>query len=650
MMLSSVVSGLESLAAWRAEVDRGLLAFARVLRSHELDGASDMARLAAVRERLASDRIVVAFVAEFSRGKSELINAIFFADAGRRILPATPGRTTMCPVELRFEAGEPSTLALLPIETRLQGLSLAEMRHRRELWQHVPLATSDPEALSHALREVTRVQRVDTDKARALGFGEADLDEPDADGTVEVPAWRHAIINHPHPLLQRGLVVIDTPGLNAIGAEPELTLGLLPSAHATVFLLGADTGVTKSDLSVWCEHLTAARLERFVVLNKIDTLLDPLLSADEVQAQIRSQCESTAHTLDLPVSRVFPLSARDALAARVAGDEAELRRSRLPELEAALARELMPRQRELLAAAAKDTVQALQRSAQRQIGDRRRQCAEQLLELRGLRGKSSGKLQLLQRRLDEEASEFEGCTARLAALRAVQARMLAGVMSALSSDTLRREVSIMQGRISQRSLLLGAKGAFAELCSKLRQVVKQAAAQTLEMQQMLEASSRKLNTDYGFAIAVVAPPSLSSFDGELERVEAAYGQFLSLTQVWRLGSPVFREQFRRMLLSKLRVVFENAASEIELWSKSISGPMDQQLRERRQAFVRRRESLERIAGATGGLESRIAEVEQQDQRLLQQLAQMEAAAAQALAAISPPPPADLSPAAQLNAA
>jgi hypothetical protein len=40
-----------------------------------------------------------------------------------------------------------------------------------------------------------------------------------------VPAWRHAVINYPHPLLKRGLVVIDTPGLNAIGAEPELTLG-----------------------------------------------------------------------------------------------------------------------------------------------------------------------------------------------------------------------------------------------------------------------------------------------------------------------------------------------------------------------------------------------------------------------------------------
>ena len=145
------------------------------------------------------------------------------------------------------------------------------------------------------------------------------------DGTVEVPAWRHALINYPHPLLKRGLVVIDTPGLNAIGAEPELTLGLLPSAHATVFILGADTGVTKSDLEIWREHLDGRALERFVVLNKIDTLADPLSSRRGGRSS--RSCSSATwwrRRWRWTAPRVFPLSARDALAARVAGDDAAL--------------------------------------------------------------------------------------------------------------------------------------------------------------------------------------------------------------------------------------------------------------------------------------------------------------------------------------
>src|SRR5205809_6714258 len=94
------------------------------------------------------------------------------------------------------------------------------------------------------------------------------------DNAIEVTCRRHAIINFPHPLLQQGLVVLDTPGLNAIGAEPELTLNLLPSAHAVLFLLAADAGVTRTDLEVWQRHLAgedpAANAGRLVILNKID--------------------------------------------------------------------------------------------------------------------------------------------------------------------------------------------------------------------------------------------------------------------------------------------------------------------------------------------------------------------------------------------
>ena len=67
-----------------------------------------------------------------------------------------------------------------------------------------------------------------------------------------------------------------------------------------------------------------------------------------------------------------------------------------------------------------------------------------------------------------------------------------------------------------------------------------------------------------------------------------------------------------MLLSKLRVVFENAAGEMELWSKGASSQVEVQLRERRRAFVRRREALQRIQSAAGELEQRISEVQAQE--------------------------------------
>jgi len=634
-MQSSIVSTLDSLAGWRGELDRGVAAFARFLADHDLAGDNESALIASLRERLSADRLVLAFVAEFSRGKSELINAIFFADAGRRVLPATPGRTTMCPVELFHDAAQPPRLLLLPIETRLKGLALSDLRRREDAWQSVPLDAGSPDSLAEALAAVTRTQRVDIATATALGFwSEAHPEENpplEADGSVDVPAWRHALINYPHPLLKRGLVVLDTPGLNAIGAEPELTLSLLPTAHATVFVLAADTGVTRSDLAIWREHLAGNAVERFVVLNKIDSLIDPLATSAEVAAQIERQRELTAATLAVPKTRVFPLSARDALAARVAGDAQTLAASRLPELEDALTAELLPRQHELLMQSAAGAVQQLRGAAARRLTDRRRQHAEQLLELRGLRGKSGAKVRLMLQRVDAEMADFERCTARLAAVRAVQARMLRGALARLSSDSLRSEVAVMQSAIGGGPLAIGARQAFSTLFDRLRTRLAQAASQSDELRQMLDASFLQLNADFGFAFALSLLPALDSFRRELDLLDRSYSRYLGLSQAWRLATPGFADQFRRMLLSKLRVIFETAAGELEMWSKSASNQVDVQLRERRRGFKRRRDALERIQSAAGELEQRIAEVEAQDERLIELQQQLDRAAAEMVA-------------------
>ena len=618
-MTPSFAISLDALSGWRTTLGRRLDEVSRYLADHEMVDAPASAQLAALRERIGNEKLVVAFVAEFSRGKSELINAIFFADTGRRMLPATPGRTTMCPVELAWDADENAALMLLPIETRLEGLSLGELRPQRRAWSIRPLQISDPQRLAESLQEVTRTKWVVKEQARELGFWDDEQpdDNPPVDdqGRVEVPAWRHALINYPHPLLKQGLVVLDTPGLNAIGAEPELTLSLLPTAHATVFILGADTGVTKSDLGVWRDHLGTHALSRFVVLNKIDALLDPLATVAQVDAQITAQCVETARTLGVGIDRVFPVSARQALAARIAGDDEALLASRLPALEAALGSQLLPQRRQVLEQVVSEGAQQLETHVSRRLGDQRRQLAEQMLELRGLRGKSGGKLRLMLERIDVETTEFEQCTVRLQALRVVHSRMLKDALIGLSSDRLREEVAEMQARMNASLLNLGAKKAFIALCLRLRKLLDDAQIRSNEIRDMLGASFAKLNGEFGFSLAMTKSPDIARFIDELGEIEGSYVQYLGLTQALRLSQPRFMEQFRRMLVSKLRVVFENASAELELWNKATSSQVDSQLRERRRNFRRRRESLERVQTAASDLELRIVELEVHDERL-----------------------------------
>jgi Dynamin family len=618
-MTSTLARNLDALANWRRALDRGIEQFGRYLADHEMLDGSATALVDAMRQQLASDRLVLAFVAEFSRGKSELINAIFFADAGRRVLPATPGRTTMCPVELSWDADEPPGLALLPINTRLRGQALAELRQRADQWQRIALPVLDSNKLAEALAEVKRTAHVSVEDAKALGFwsDEQPQDNPPKgpDGKVEVPAWRHALINYPHPLLKRGLVVIDTPGLNAIGAEPELTLGLLPSAHATVFVLGADTGVTKSDMEIWRDHLSGRAIERFVVLNKIDALADPLASADEVRSQIERQCQQVAATLELPRERVFPLSARDALAARVANNPGGVAASRLPALEDALSIQLLPQRSSVIGRIVHEGVNRLQQQVALRLTDQRRQLTEQTLELRGLRGKSGAKVNLMLTRVEQDMAEFERCTERLAALKTVHARQLRSIMLLLSSDRLRREVAHMRNESDASFFKLGARKAFVALGQRLAGAMQQAGMRNQEIEQMLAGSYRQLNAEYGFALSCMPAPSLERYQRDLKMIQDSYVRYLGAANALRLAEPGFMEGFLRMLVSKLRVVFENASGEIEMWNKSASVQVDSQLRDRRRGFKRRRESLERVRNAAGELEQRIGEVESQDTRL-----------------------------------
>ncbi len=642
-MSSVLFTSIDGLASWRRGLAQGIEQLASLLADHDLLDAAATSQVMALQQRLATDRLVLAFVAEFSRGKSELINALFFADSGRRILPAAPGRTTMCPVELFWDPKQPPSLALLSIDSRISGLPVAVLREQPAQWRTLPIATGNADAMASVLEEVTQVRRVSVERARMLGFWRDDAPEENPprhdDGSVEVPAWRHAMVNIPHPLLRRGLVVIDTPGLNAIGAEPELTLSLLPSAHATVFVLAADTGVTRADLGVWRNHLADRGREHFVVLNKIDAMADPLLEAAEVQRLIDKQCQQVGRTLGIAQGRIFPLSARVALSARVRGDAQALEESRLPALEQALLAQLLPQRSAVIGRMVDDGLAALQQAAGRRLGERERQCAEQLNELTGLRGKSVARLRLANRRLEAEVADCERCAPRLAALRTVLGRECQRVLDGLSVDRVRATVQRMRHDSQSSMLKLGAGRAFDVLGGRLRAHLADAQRHLDEVNGMLRTGQTQINAEFGLTLDAPATPRLEVFEHELLRIEAGYRRHVTVTQFWRLAQPGFLDQFARMLQARLVVVFDSAAQEIEYWSKGAAAQMDEQLRDRRRTLQQRREAQARVQAAETGLERSIADLEQQ-QSDLQRVARRMASLFIGLRRQTAPPPAE----------
>ena len=607
---------------WRKQFALRLKLLSEWLTDHDLMESGVRERLDQLHSQVKNDKIMVAFVAEFSRGKSELINAVFFAGYGRRIMPASAGRTTMCPTELGYDAEVPPCLRLLPIETRLQPQSLLDWRNAPDKWERVDLDVNDPQQLARAIQKVAEVRRVSQAEAASLGFwnDETPNENPlvGVDGLIEVPKWRHALINMAHPLLKQGLVILDTPGLNAIGAEPELTVSLLPQAHAVVFILAADTGVTKSDLGIWREHLSVVgedKASRLVVLNKIDTMWDALSSPEQVQLQIASQRSDSAEILGLSPQQVLAVSAQKGLLAKVSRDDKLLQASNLKEFEAALGEGLLGRRRRILAEAVSKGIQSLRQETGRLVHTRARDILEQIQELDGLRGKNTSVIKQMRLRIEQEQADFDASGAKIQAVRSVHLRLLKDLFAQLGNTHLKSRVSELARALKQPGIKLGVRRAYGKTFERLAVDLNRADQLAAEIQSMLEGSFKNLNAEYGFSLQPPTPPQLSAYHKDLALIEKSHLQYLSLGNALRLAQPEFAERLARALMSRLRVVYDTAVNEVELWNKSAAAQLDAQLRERRRNFTRRIEAVSRIQQAAGGLDERIRELQSQQSQL-----------------------------------
>ena len=621
-MTTSFNEQFDQHGQWRREFALRLKLLSEWMKDHELLDAAVEERLRRLENQVRSDKVMVAFVAEFSRGKSELINAIFFAAYGRRIMPASAGRTTMCPTEMGYDADVPPCLRLLPIESRLKPQSLMEWRMVPEKWTRIDLDVNDPKQLAQALEKVAETRKVTQDEARALGLWNAQTPQdnplPDAKGLVEVPKWRHALINIAHPLLKQGLVILDTPGLNAIGAEPELTVSLIPQAQAVVFILGADTGVTKSDLAIWNEHLIteAGQINaRLVVLNKIDTLWDPLSTHEQMQAQIDRQRASTAEILKIPVEQVIPVSAHKGLVGKVTNQPALLAQSCLPALEDALGKSIMGKRHEILGGAVAKTIRELRTETGRVINIRRRDLADQLSELKGLQGKNKVVIKHMRQRISQEQADFDLGGSRIHAVRSVHLKLLRDIFDILGPAYLKKEMGQLTSMLQEKGLKFGIKRAYGETFARLRASLTKVQTLTAEIQTMLDASFRQLNTEHGFSLQVPAEPAMDSYFHGLDGVESSHLQYLGIGNAFRLAQPEFTDRLVRALSTRLRTIHETALGDVELWSKSAAAQLDAQLRERRRTFSRRIEAIDRIQQATGGLTERVNEIGAQETSL-----------------------------------
>lgn len=304
------INDLERVAQVRSEISVCLSRIADTIGEAELAGESSSGKLSLERDiediTIASKNLQkgvfrLLILGDMKRGKSTFLNALI----GENLLPSdvnpcTAVLTILCygpekTVTIHFNDGK-----------NPQKLDFQSFKYKY---------TIDP----------TEAKILEQEKKSAF---------PDVD---------YAVVEYPLPLLEKGIEIVDSPGLNDTESRNELSLGYVNNCHAILFVMRASQPCTLGERRYLENYIKGRGLSVFFLVNAWDQVRESLIDPDDVEelqasenrlrqvfkANLAEYCSLDSQ--DIYEERVFELSSIQALRRRLKNPQADLTGTGFPE-------------------------------------------------------------------------------------------------------------------------------------------------------------------------------------------------------------------------------------------------------------------------------------------------------------------------------
>ena len=287
----------------RAEVSASLDKIVETIHKAEKDSEENSGKLSLERDiediKAASKnlregvfRLLV--LGDMKRGKSTFLNALI----GERLLPSDVNPCTAVLTILRYGAEKTVTVHFSDGKSP-QKLDFDSFKHKY---------TIDP----------AEAKRLEEEKKPAF------------------PDVSHAVVEYPLPLLEKGIEIIDSPGVNDTEARNELSLGYVNNCHAILFVMRASQPCTLGERRYLENFIKDRGLSVFFLVNAWDQVKEALIDPDDEEelreaedrlhkvfkANLAEYCVVDGH--DIYDERVFAISSIQALRKRLKNPNADL--------------------------------------------------------------------------------------------------------------------------------------------------------------------------------------------------------------------------------------------------------------------------------------------------------------------------------------
>ncbi|MEM7193656.1 MAG: dynamin family protein [Pseudomonadota bacterium] len=597
------------------------------MENHEFHSEQTRQRFARVRQRLDNKQRRILFLAEYSRGKSELINATIFGAMGKRYLPSTPGRTTRCTTEIHYDNDQLPSIRLLPtissLEVQRQPVSL--LVHDSELWDQTLFSAGDPDGVIESLKKISETEMVTPEVAFQLGFIKKLDDDVVSkldmvDGRIEIPKWRHAIINFPHPLLKQGLSILDTPGYNALGVEPELTFQAMDTANAIVFVLAADTGVTRSDMEIWNAHVKDSNVDNvLVVLNKIDMLWDEIKSEELIQKQIKQQIRDVARILDISEQQVYPITAQKALLGRKKNDSRLIASSGILKYERALADAINSSNRRGVVSRAVTEIAAPLQAIERVLTQRVEATLHHVGEINKSKTSQSDITENNIEQVKKETARLRSVSEKVNLFRVDLKVDYEKFLNKLDIFFLDKMIARYRLEISNQLTTPGLQREMNDFQEVAVDRFKEALSHISRLEQKLQKVFDSVENILGVKGLKPRRVRPEVYLNALQNFREKHQEYTSGLSMVMTEQNALRDRYHASVMVKIRRLYAQTRDEIELWCRTVMVPLELEIKERENQLKRRLLSLERIRRKDTDLDEELhvlnARVNKHQQRL-----------------------------------
>jgi hypothetical protein len=637
-MSQTLLAKINEYQDWRANLSNTISDYRDWLAASPYSDPVRELRLYDILELLKRDQIVMAFLAETARGKTETINALFFTDSNQRLLPSDPGRASTCPVEMLWDAREEPSIKLLPITTRATNDSLTYLKTTPKVWDKYKLNIDSHDELRETLLKLTEQKEVTQAEADALGFYDpldANMSEALAtNGTIKIPAWRHAIINYPHPLLRNGLVVIDTPGLSALDAEPELTLNIISSAHAVMFLTDAVAGISEADLQIWNDYIKGRAKFKLTLLNKIDMLWEKK-PMHNITNEIEKRINITAHQLNIAPETVFAISAQKALAGKIKKSAALMQQSGIVELETILGNQIIQAKNEILGRTVAKECSEMVRSSRTLVQQRLTGLRQQVVELRAFKGLKADAAKQTLAKVISDRKRYEA---------SIVSFNLANEKINQIGKRLLRHLSIeyLDATLATSRQAMGDSWTTVGLNNGMRSLMKQAnelAGHTIKegksIKKLVENIYKVFETKHGFDLFDPPELDMSKFLADMKALETITDDFCADPINVLTEKHFLIRKFFLGLGAQAHKIFEFAKKDCERWLHEVLGTLESQISEHKAILDARAKNLMEAKASAEALDAQLAIVEREYSLIAKESQALDTALLQLVKAMQP---------------